>query len=161
MESQTMRIQKFNTTASQRHQRGAVLAVSLVILLVLTLVGISSLDDSIMEGKMAANAQISTTTFQEADSAIRQTYYQEKLPEPNDRPAAIQKARDANLAARSRNHTAYGITSGTELTYTGDSQPEGSSEDLTINRHIEIIGKANVGNIQSVSRQGYKVLLLK
>ena len=152
-----MRIQKFTAIASQRHQRGAVLAVSLVILLVLTLVGISSLDDSIMEGKMAANAQISTTTFQEADSAVRQTYYQEQLHVEDDRPAAITKAKDANLAARSRNHSAYGITSSTELTYTGDSRVEGDTDGLTINRHIEIIGRANVGNIQSVSRQGYKI----
>ena len=153
-----MQIQKFTATASQRHQRGAVLAVSLVILLVLTLVGISSLDGSIMEGKMAANAQISTTTFQEADSAVRQTYYQEQLHVEDDRPAAIKKAKDATLAARTRNHSAYGITSSTELTYTGDSrQVEGDSDGLTINRHIEIIGRANVGNIQSVSRQGYKI----
>lgn len=152
-----MRIQKAAPVIPQSRQHGAVLAISLIILLVLTLIGISSMDGSIMEEKMAANAQISTTTFQEADSAVRQTYYQEQLHVEDERPAAIKKANEATLAGRSRNHSAYGISSGTELIYTGDSPVEGDSIDLTIYRHIEIIGRANVGNIQSVSRQGYKV----
>ncbi|NOX76103.1 MAG: pilus assembly protein PilX, partial [Gammaproteobacteria bacterium] len=56
-------------------QRGAVLIISLLILLVLTVIGINSMDGSIMEQKMATNSRDSAATFQEAESAIRNTFF--------------------------------------------------------------------------------------
>ena len=55
-------------------QQGAVLLISLLILLVLTMLGLSSLNGSLMEEKMAANAQTSTTLFQAAESTIHATH---------------------------------------------------------------------------------------
>lgn len=52
--------------------------VSLIILLVLTLIGLSSMESSVMNEKMAANSQISTTAFQAAETAIRERYFAEK-----------------------------------------------------------------------------------
>jgi len=69
------------TIPSFSRQRGVVLVVSLLILLVLTLLGISSLDSSVMEEKMASNSQTMTDTFQTAESAIKATYFEYVIPD--------------------------------------------------------------------------------
>ncbi|MFL1455582.1 PilX N-terminal domain-containing pilus assembly protein [Marinobacter sp. GN3S48] len=51
------------------NQRGAVLIVSLVILLVLTLIGVAGMNSSVMQERMASNAQNSNRTFQGAESS--------------------------------------------------------------------------------------------
>lgn len=56
-----------------RHQRGAVLLVSMIMLLVLTLIGVSAMSTATIEEKMAANAQQKAITFQAAESAIDDT----------------------------------------------------------------------------------------
>jgi len=50
-------------------ERGAVLIVSLVILLVLTLIGVAGMNTSVMQERMAVNAQNSNRTFQSAESS--------------------------------------------------------------------------------------------
>lgn len=52
------------------HQNGAALVISLVLLVVMTLIGVASMSTSLMQEKMAANAQSSNITFQAAESAI-------------------------------------------------------------------------------------------
>lgn len=51
-------------------QSGVALVISLVLLLVITLIAISGMKSSIMQEKMAANAQNSNKTFQAAESAV-------------------------------------------------------------------------------------------
>ncbi len=51
------------------NQRGAVLIVSLVILLVLTLIGVAGMNSSVMQERMASNAQNSNRAFQGAESS--------------------------------------------------------------------------------------------
>ena len=51
-------------------QKGAVLIVSLMLMLVMTLLSIASMSTSVMQEKMAANAQNTNRTFQAAESAI-------------------------------------------------------------------------------------------
>lgn len=53
-------------------QRGAALVVSLVILLVMTIIGITAMRSSTLEEKMAGNAQRNEVAFQLAQSALRQ-----------------------------------------------------------------------------------------
>jgi type IV pilus assembly protein PilX len=50
-------------------ERGAVLIVSLVVLLVLTLIGVAGMKTSVMQERMAVNAQNSNRTFQAAESS--------------------------------------------------------------------------------------------
>ncbi|AXS84461.1 MULTISPECIES: PilX N-terminal domain-containing pilus assembly protein [Marinobacter] len=52
-----------------RQERGAVLIVSLVVLLVLTLIGVAGMNTSVMQERMAVNAQNSNRTFQAAESS--------------------------------------------------------------------------------------------
>jgi Tfp pilus assembly protein PilX len=143
------------TITTQTQQRGVVLVVSLLILLVLTLLGISSLDSSVMEEKMASNAQTASSTFQAADSAIRQTFYAESL----DPARAVAHAESGTTET-------YGdISASTVMSVpvpvTTDKTPptrgNNSAGQGLGTRRIEIIGTANVGDINSRHVQGYDV----
>lgn len=60
----------------QRRQRGAILVVGLVLLLVLTVLGISTMNTASLELAMAGNDQFSENAFQLAESGIDQTVQQ-------------------------------------------------------------------------------------
>jgi len=62
-----------NFASGQARQQGAVLLVSLIFLVVLTLLGVSSMDGTILETKMALNSQEKNWSFQVAESALRQS----------------------------------------------------------------------------------------
>ena len=55
-----------------RRERGAVLAVTLMILLVVTLLTVSNMRGSILEEKMAGNTSDRNVAFQTAESALRE-----------------------------------------------------------------------------------------
>jgi Tfp pilus assembly protein PilX len=143
-----------STFTTQTQQRGVVLVVSLLILLVLTLLGISSLDSSVMEEKMASNAQTANSTFQAAESAIRKTFYIERL----DPTGAVRHAENAATGNYDANP---GITASTVMavpdTATKHVTCSNSTDGLAELRTIEIIGTANVGDINSRHTQGFSV----
>lgn len=56
--------------ASKQSQQGAALIVSLMILLILTIIGISSMGNSGMEERMAHNFQLNNTVFHAAETTI-------------------------------------------------------------------------------------------
>ncbi|MCF6256876.1 MAG: PilX N-terminal domain-containing pilus assembly protein [Gammaproteobacteria bacterium] len=143
-------------------QHGAVLVISLLILLVLTLIGVSSLGGSIMEEKMAANSQIATTTFQQAESSIREAFFTEFT---NPFGAVSDARSDDPLVNRDRTVTIDGvittITSTSQHRYdpdTLDIAMTNSSGNIFVARTFEIVGIAQVGAIRSVNIQGYRVL---
>ncbi len=53
------------------HQSGAVLVVSLMILLVLTLIGVTSMSTTVLEEKMAGGVRNQNLAFQSAEAALR------------------------------------------------------------------------------------------
>ncbi|MGD8593752.1 MAG: PilX N-terminal domain-containing pilus assembly protein [Gammaproteobacteria bacterium] len=53
-----------------KHQRGAVLITSLIILLLLTIIGVTSMRSSIMEEKIAQNTRDQLVSFESAESAL-------------------------------------------------------------------------------------------
>lgn len=57
---------------SQRRQRGVVLIVSLVMLLVVTLLAVSSMQGTVLEEKMAGNTKDRNLAFQTTESAVRE-----------------------------------------------------------------------------------------
>jgi hypothetical protein len=59
----------------QQQQQGAVLLMSLVLLIVLTLMGISALDSTKLETRMAANVQQDHAAFQAASAGLDQAYH--------------------------------------------------------------------------------------
>ena len=58
-------------SVSKRRQRGATLIVSLIILLILTLLGVTAMQSSTMEERMAGNINDRNLAFQAAESALR------------------------------------------------------------------------------------------
>jgi type IV pilus assembly protein PilX len=65
----------FQTTCRNNmpaRQRGAVLIVSLLILLIMTMIGVSSLQSSATEEKMASNSRDRSVGFQSAEAALRE-----------------------------------------------------------------------------------------
>lgn len=63
-------IRKHPARAPQK-QRGAVLAIGLMILLVMTLSAISGMESTILTERMAANAETISETFQSAESCLQ------------------------------------------------------------------------------------------
>jgi type IV pilus assembly protein PilX len=62
-----------NSSARPRHcQRGAVLVISLILLLVLTMLAVGSLRGTAMEEKMAGNSHDRNLAFQSAESGVRE-----------------------------------------------------------------------------------------
>lgn len=61
-----------NPVAAPHVQRGAVLIVSLLILLVMTVIGVSSMQSSTLEEKMASNSRDRNIGFQSAETAMRE-----------------------------------------------------------------------------------------
>lgn len=59
-----------NDVKIKKRQEGAVLVISLVLLLVLTLMGVAGMNTSTMQERMAANAQNSNRAFQGAESSV-------------------------------------------------------------------------------------------
>lgn len=70
------------------HQNGAALMVSLMILLVLTLIGVTSMQSTILEEKMAGNMRDKNLAFNAAESALREgenwVAPMTSIPEPVD-----------------------------------------------------------------------------
>lgn len=66
----TMQYKRNHSMHFAAHQRGAVLIISLMLMLVMTLLSIASMSTSVMQEKMAANAQNTNRTFQAAESAV-------------------------------------------------------------------------------------------
>ena len=58
-------------TPSPLAQTGAALVVSLIILLVMTVIGVSAMKTTVLEEKMAANARQRQIAFQAAEAALR------------------------------------------------------------------------------------------
>ena len=62
---------KQTNTPLTKHQQGSALLVSLIILVVMTLLGLSGMRTSVMEEKMAGNMRDSELAFQAAEAALR------------------------------------------------------------------------------------------
>ncbi|NOZ52561.1 MAG: hypothetical protein GXP08_05370 [Gammaproteobacteria bacterium] len=63
----------YTNTLSFKSQQGSVLTISLFLLLVLTIIGASALNNTIMDEKMAANLQNNVIAFQAAESTKGRT----------------------------------------------------------------------------------------
>lgn len=66
-----MTVKISHTIASTKKQQGVVLVIALLILVVMTVLGVSMLSTSSMEERMASNLQSKSITFQAAESCIR------------------------------------------------------------------------------------------
>lgn len=60
--------------AAPHRQRGAVLIVSLILLVVMTLLGVTAMNTTSLEEKMAANSQITTRAFHTAETGLSMAF---------------------------------------------------------------------------------------
>lgn len=65
-------VRSFSKTRLQHRQQGAVLVVSLIMLLVVTLIAVSGMQGTVMEEKMAGNTRDRNLAFQTTESALRE-----------------------------------------------------------------------------------------
>jgi type IV pilus assembly protein PilX len=84
--------------APRRQQTGATLIVGLVLLLVLTVIGISGMNTATMEIAMAGNAQFQQDAFQEAEDGIDLAIGRRQY-DTGDDPTTIAKLADPDLAS--------------------------------------------------------------
>lgn len=69
--NKTMRFTSTQTCTFPARQRGMVLLVSLVFLLLLTLLGISSMQNATLQEKMAGSVMVRNVSFQAAEAQLR------------------------------------------------------------------------------------------
>lgn len=67
-----LRTNTFPHSSPALHQRGAALMVSLILLLAMTLIGVTSMQSTTMQEKMAGNVQDINRSFQAAEAALRE-----------------------------------------------------------------------------------------
>jgi type IV pilus assembly protein PilX len=63
----------FRPSLAHRHQRGAVLYVALIMLLLLALIGVAGMQVAGMQEKMASNYRAASRSFQNTEGAVRNT----------------------------------------------------------------------------------------
>lgn len=96
----TMTLSRTHTITGMKKQRGIVLVVALLILVVMTVLGVSMLSSSSLGERMASNLQSQNVTFQAAESCIRTALL---FANKNLRDAAINNPDPANIPNASLN----------------------------------------------------------
>jgi len=102
----------------ERAQRGSVLPISLFILLVLTIIGATSLNDTVMEEKMSSNFQQGNIAFQAAESSVNRTFI--KISSTADGTTLVNNAIDAWDASDDDTPPVWPTDNEFDLTPTGD-----------------------------------------
>lgn len=116
--------------ASSVRQKGAVLLISLVFLLLLTVIGLSAIQSSTLQERMAGNANDLNTAFQAAEAGIRQA------------EAVLQQASLPNFDG---SNGRYVVCTDPESTQTSCTVPDWQNTAST--------GWVTLSGIDSVSRQ--------
>lgn len=142
-------------TAGARHQRGVALVVALVALLILTILGVSALVSTALEGLMAGNVQEQNRAFQAAETGIEAA-----LVNTADYPTIIGKTLTGNAGAIGQ----YGAIASYTITYQGQTDHPANSkpssvDKVQVNRYeISSVGTtANNGATATTTRGLYQV----
>jgi len=137
---------RYSTPGFKNQQRGVVLAVCLVLLLVMTLLGVMSVGTATSEQRVANNSVFRNSSFQAAESAIETTINTVNLT------AAMAGPVTTNLTTLG----GAGVTSSSVTQYIATGTPTGSGGS-TVSVHFTITGTGTVGgaaNAQIVTSQG-------
>ena len=119
-----------------KNQQGSILVISLLILLVLTIIGATALNDSVMEEKMATNFQTGNTAYQSAESAVNRTF----VTIANNY-TLVQQAMDANdLATQSGANPVWPTTPAHVMTGSSAGANPSASSQTTLNSTVSYHG---------------------
>lgn len=126
-------------TAPRGHQTGATLIVGLVLLLVLTVVGVSGMNTATMEINMAANTQFQQDAFQQAedgiDIMIANRMYNPSDPRTLDWVGDAEYDRRAVSTPRDSVSNAFGSSVGVIRAFHWDIQSVGRGPRNAISTH--------------------------
>ena len=111
--------QNIISSAAINGERGAVLIVSTIFLMVLTVISISALDASLLEEKMAANSMFKQMTFQAVESVVN-----DALSDTTILATAIDSG---NMVQHTVSMTNTAIVTNADITYQGQGLPVGFS----------------------------------
>jgi type II secretory pathway pseudopilin PulG len=104
-----------------KHQNGAVLVVSLVLLLLITAIAVSTISSSTFQTTMSTNAQQREAVFRNAESAAERAISMETLEAAYSLYLKSKKARTYSVPS-----SKLGANQAAEAIYVGASQPFGS-----------------------------------
>lgn len=116
-----------------RRQRGAVLITGLLIMTIMTLIGLASMQSSIIQTNLATNSQLNTIGYQSAETALTQV--------ANNATLLIQ-AMDSGLGKQTSSAlTAYSVsldTTSPSANATGPSNTANSGGTVTVNPTVQV-----------------------
>lgn len=146
-----------------RRERGAVLMVSLMILLIMTLVSISSVTTSTIEYKLANNSQNQKIAFQAAESALTNMVTTVQDDQTMLLQATSNPVTGVNTNLSGGSTMVEGITATAGLRFLGETVAIGSSLDKFSAFQFDIEGNATVlaDNTTSENHQGIRTIVPK
>lgn len=114
----------FNQTGDPGKQAGAVLVISLVMLLVITLLGVGALESSLLQQKMAVNAQNKNRAFQDTASILENILRDEAILGGSATVLHDAIVRGEGVPGNSVNYISSGpVSADYVVTYMGESNP--------------------------------------
>jgi hypothetical protein len=143
-------------------QQGTILIVSLVLLTILTLAGVSNMTSSTLDLKISTNSRASFNSFQAASSAISQAMGDASFDYADatvqTKPKLYNYTTGAAVSASVDVEITKGvvISEGTALNQTEYGQSLGGRSGSTRFMYREIRATASIGNSRSVQVQGIK-----
>ena len=161
-----MQYKQLETMKLRNNQKGAVLIVSLMLLLVMTLLSIASMSNSVMQEKMAANAQNTNRTFQAAESSIG-ALVNEIRDGSRFRLSNAMTAVNFTAAETSFNTSDPDVVASSQVIYLGEVilssggslNADQSSTTLRAHRYeLRGVGSINAVQAQTIIRQGLELL---
>ncbi|MDH3712631.1 MAG: PilX N-terminal domain-containing pilus assembly protein [Gammaproteobacteria bacterium] len=146
-----------NKTFSQ--QRGAALIVGLMMLLALTLIGITTMGMNTMELRMASNAQNKSNAFQAAEAGLEVGVGLTNANDVTTNPQVITPPTLVNAQATVES-VFVGLIPGRGSGFTAGVACPGSSPERTRCAHFQVtsVGQHLQSNANSLQLQGFYVL---
>ena len=150
-----MQYKRSHSIAPVNRQQGAVLIVSLMLLLVMTLLSVASMSTSVMQEKMAANAQNTNRTFQAAESAVDAHVSiilggnSDNLNEAMTSPTEQGVVMTVNIGTSDVTATAQIEYLGEIITTGGGSINADESSTLLNGHRFELVGIGNIAAVQA------------
>lgn len=147
-----------------RKQQGSALVISLLILLVLTIIGVTALNSTVMEEQMSSNFQTGNTAYQAAESAVNRAFTmiatdgmgtlvdQAMAAAPaNQNPPTIPAITMTGSSAGADPNAANQTTISATVTYHGPGMAEGCGGMICTAHVVRVAGTGTVNNT-NVSR---------
>jgi type IV pilus assembly protein PilX len=162
-----MRHHNIHNTVMPGKQRGAALLISLLILIVLTIIGITGLSNTTLEERMSHNFQQSTMAYQGAESAIENILVTSN-PEPDQNPNynpdndpmidAVNAGKDDTSTVVSYTPAGSDVETDTTVVYIDSAACPGSSFGTVVCYIVEARAEATIDatHTETLHVQGFR-----